>query len=103
MARRGAPAYRQRGRSLGREIGEGDRIAVDGGIVVRRHVARRGDGLGQNAPARVLERHRLHRRQRSHGGADALQRRRGRQQRGAEGEAVIAELRHRRSRAGNGR
>ena len=78
----------------GIEVVEEDRIAVDGGIVVRRHGAFRDHGLRQDAPVRRAQVDRLGL---GNGMDDALklgQRFRRRGQRTAEGEAVVAKLRH---------
>jgi len=90
----GAPGDRQRCLGGGIEVVDMDRIAVDGGVVVRRHIVRRDHILGQDAPQRRGQRHRLrlgdaHQRPLQQG-----QRRSGAQQRPAEGETVVAELRH---------
>ena len=94
MARGGAAANRQAGRGTRSEIVEIDRIAVDRGVVLRRHVARRHHRLGQHATARFDEGQCL-----AAGDGDDLrfediQRLGGGQQRPAEGEAIIAELGH---------
>ena len=50
VAGRRAPRNRQGGRAIRRQIGKVNRIAVDGGVVMGRHVAA-GDKIGGEKPA----------------------------------------------------
>ena len=97
MAGGSAARHRQRRRPLGREIGEAHGIAIDRGVVVRRHIAGRDERRREDASGRVLERDGLDLGQGQGQGPDAVERFRARHQAAAEGEAIIAELRHRRA------
>src|SRR5205085_8146204 len=76
------------------EIGVADRIAIDGGIIERRQIDRSDDVLGQRAARGSIEAHPLDLGDRldalEHQPFDILDR----EQRPAEGEAIVGELRH---------
>ena len=96
---RGAPGGEpvgdpQRRFALRADIGVPHRVAIHRGVVERRQVDRRDDIGGKHAAARVLERHRLGLRDRRHALIDQPLDILDREQRAAEGEAVVGELGH---------
>jgi hypothetical protein len=104
MAGGGAAFDRQHRRGVRGEVVEMNGIAVDRGVVARRHVARRHHRLGKDAAMGGGERHALAADHRGGARLDEFERRCHRQQLAAEGEAVIAQLRHLTPpAAGNGR
>jgi len=74
----------ERRRAALAKIGKAQCIAIDRGIVVRRHVARGDEGLCENPPDRVFEGDGLDVREREVRGADAVERLRARHQAAAE-------------------
>ena len=92
---RGGPAGAGQPRpGIGTEVVEEHRIAIDRGVVMRRHGPLRDDGFRQNAPVRCAQADGLGL---GDGMRDALkvrQRLGRRSQRAAEGEAVVTELCH---------
>ncbi len=94
MAGRGAPTDWQDRVAIGNEIGVEYGVAVNRGIVVRRHVARSDDFGGQETAKRSIERRLLGFRQRHRLAAQEINRRNSAHQLAAEGKAIVAELRH---------
>ena len=80
--------------TIGIEIGGAYRVAVDGGIIERRHIDRGDDVLGQHATHRFPQCHDFAFAHRSDAFDNQTLGVGDRQQRAVEGEAVVAELRH---------
>ena len=90
----GAPRHRQHRIAIGQQIGMGDRIAIHRAVGMRRHINRRDQIAGEDAAARLGERHLLL----GDNGCDPLlDQREGRvdaEQFAAKGKTIVAELRH---------
>ncbi len=85
---------RQPALALAIQIGGAHRIAVDGGIIERRHIDRSNDILREHAAGRLPQRHRLAAADRRNTLGDQALRIGDRHERAGEGETVVAELRH---------
>ncbi len=70
------------------------RVAVDGGIIERRHIDRRDDIFGEHAAQRFAQRHGLAAVDRRHPLGNQALGFGDRKQRAVKGEAIVAELRH---------
>ena len=94
MAGGDAPGHGQARLAVGVQVRVIDRIAVDGGIVMGRHVAGGGHVLGQDAAERLAQRHVL----RADDAGDAPGQDRERvvhgHQAAVKGEAIVLKLRH---------
>jgi hypothetical protein len=90
----GAATHRQAGLGLGVQVVEMDRIAVDGRVVVGRHVLRRRQVLGQDAAQGRREGDRLVGGHPADPPGQMLERLRRGHESPALSEAVVAELRH---------
>ncbi len=89
-----APAHRQHRLALGAEVGEAHRVAIHRGIGEGRQVEPGAQGLGGDAPVRAPQRHGLDAGDHRHPLGDQGGGRLHREQRPAEGEAIVRELRH---------
>ena len=90
----GAPADGQYRVLVGQQIGMRYRVAINRAVGVRRNIHLRDQVAGENAAARLAERRRRLLDDRRHPLIDQLERRIDPEQGAAEGEAILAQLRH---------